>query len=402
MKKILSILFVILIAFIQTKAFAISNTDDGEDNVDPEDEILNQIDDMDFGDVESIIGSLPQEAQNILQNRSFTNYISDIALGNEEVTSTSILKQLTNAFFSAALASIITMCSILVVVMLLSLLNSLKSSFDSEGVATVAHFTCYLMICALISSSVVRVIGIGYEAISNMTAYTQGVFPILLGLLTALGSTFASGILQPAMTVLTTVIAGAFKDAVYPLAVSGTALSFVSNISDAVNLEGVTKLIKSVCQWIIGIVFTIFLGVITIQGMGYSAIDGISIKTMKYTIDKAVPVVGGLFSDTVDTVLGCSIIAKNALGIGGLMLLILIIAVPVINMLATIFSFRLTASLVQVISEEKIAKLLNDIASYLMLVVLIVICIGIMFFHNYLYSYMGGQFHCYDEVMIDE
>lgn len=390
MKKFLSILFVILISLIPINAFAAD--EDGEDDVDVQEEVLSQINGMDFSNVESIIGSLPQEAQNLLNNRSFTSYISDIALGNEEVSTTSILKQLANSFFSAALASIITMCSILVIVVLLSLLNSLKSSFNSEGVATVAHFTCYLMICALISSSVVRVIAIGYEAINSMTTYTQGIFPILLGLLTALGSTFASGILQPAMTVLTTVIAGTFKDAVYPLAVSGTALSFVSNISDAVNLEGVTKLIRSVCQWVMGIIFTVFLGVITIQGMGYSAIDGISIKTMKYTIDKTVPVVGGLFSDTVDTVLGCSIIAKNALGIGGLMLLILLIFVPVINMLATIFSFRLTASLVQVISEEKIAKLLNDIASYLMLVVLIVICIGIMFFITICIAIWAGNF----------
>jgi len=391
MKKGLSILFVIILAFIQLRAFAYEGNDDGDD-VNPEDEIMRQINDIDFTEIESTIGSLPDEAKNILDSRSFSKYIRDIALGNEEVSAESILKQLAKAFLSAAIASIITMCSILVVVILLSLLNTLKSSFDSEGVATVAHFTCYLMICALISSSIIRVITIGFEAISSMTAYTQGIFPILLALLTALGSTFASGILQPAMTILTTVIAEAFKGAVYPLAVSGTALSFVSNISDAVNLEGVTKLIKSVCQWVIGIVFTVFLGVITIQGMGYAAIDGVSIKTMKYTIDKTIPVVGGLFSDTVDTVLGCSIIAKNALGIGGLMLLILIIAVPVINMLATIFSFRLTASLVQVISEEKIAKLLNDIASYLMLVVLIVACIGIMFFITICIAIWAGNF----------
>ncbi len=391
MKRILGVLFVLVIMFFQSRAYAYSPPTKDE-TTDPENEIMSQINNMDFSAIESTIDNLPKEAQNILQNRTFVSYISDIALGNEEISATSILKELSSVFFSAALTSIITMCSILVIVILLSLLNTLRSSFDSEGVSSVAHFACYLMICALISSSVIRVVAIGNEAISNMTAYTQGIFPILLGLLTALGSAFASGILQPAMTVLTTVVAGAFQGAVYPLAVSGTALSFVGNISDAVNLEGITKLIKSVCQWVMGIVFTVFLGVITIQGMGYAAIDGISIKTMKYTIDKTIPVVGGLFSDTVDTVLGCSIIAKNALGIGGLMLLILIIAVPVINMLATVFTFRFTASLVQIISEDRVAKLLNDIASYLMLVVLIVICIGIMFFITICIAVWAGNF----------
>lgn len=392
MKKVICLIFIFVLVFLTgVKAYAF-DPPKSTTTSDSESEITNQINDMDFTDIENTIESMPKEAKNILNGRSFSSYISDIALGKEDISVSSILNQLSNVFMSSAITSIMTMSSILVVVILLSMLNTLKSSFNSEGVSTVAHFACYLMICALISSSVIRVISTGYEAVENMTAYTQGVFPILLGLLTALGSAFASGILQPAMTILTTTIAGTFKDAIYPIAVSGTALTFVSDISDAVNLEGITKLIKTVCQWVMGIVFTIFLGVITIQGMGYSAIDGISIKTMKYAIDKSVPVIGGLFSDTVDTVLGCSIIAKNALGIGGLMLLILIISVPVINMVATIFTFRLTASLVQIISEDRIAKLLNDIASYLMLTVLIVASIGIMFFITICITIWAGNF----------
>ena len=39
-------------------------------------------------------------------------------------------------------------------------------------------------------------------------------------------------------------------------------------------------------------------------------------------MDNFVPIVGGMFSDTVDTLVGCSLVVHNAVGVLGLVLLL--------------------------------------------------------------------------------
>ena len=61
----------------------------------------------------------------------------------------------------------------------------------------------------------------------------------------------------------------------------------------------------------------VFLGVMAIKGLSGAAIDGITFKTAKYTIDKMVPVIGGMFSDSLDTLMACGLMVKNGVGIVG-------------------------------------------------------------------------------------
>ena len=55
-------------------------------------------------------------------------------------------------------------------------------------------------------------------------------------------------------------------------------------------------------------------GVLSLEGTLTSSVDGITAKTTKAVVTSAVPVVGKILGETVDAVLGCSNILKNAVG----------------------------------------------------------------------------------------
>lgn len=71
---------------------------------------------------------------------------------------------------------------------------------------------------------------------------------------------------------------------------------------------------KSSVVWALGIVLTIFVGILSLEGTLTSSVDGITIKTTKAVVTSTIPVVGKLLGETVDAVLGCSNILKNAIG----------------------------------------------------------------------------------------
>ena len=79
------------------------------------------------------------------------------------------------------------------------------------------------------------------------------------------------------------------------------------------------------------IILTIFVGVVSLEGTMSSSVDGITAKTTKAIVSSAVPVVGKILGDAVDTVLGGGIILKNAIGLVGVIIVIGMCIAPILN-----------------------------------------------------------------------
>ena len=111
---------------------------------------------------------------------------------------------------------------------------------------------------------------------------------------------------------------------------------------------------------VLGIVLTIFVGVISLEGTLSSSVDGITAKTTKAVVSSAIPVVGKILGDAVDTVLGCGIVLKNAVGIIGVIVIIGICIVPILKLGILTIIYKLLATLTQAIADKKITSLLDE------------------------------------------
>lgn len=116
------------------------------------------------------------------------------------------------------------------------------------------------------------------------------------------------------------------------------------------------------------------------QGAGTSTVDGISIRTAKFASKNFIPIVGGIFSDTVDTIVGCSLILKNAIGFAGLLVVFLTTLFPVIKILALVFIYKFAGAVIQPLGEDAMVKCLNDMASHLTFIAITVSSVALMFF----------------------
>src|SRR5690606_38363121 len=145
-------------------------------------------------------------------------------------------------------------------------------------------------------------LNVGKNTIEQMTSFMQILFPPLLALLIGMGGIASSGVMQPATALLTGITGVFLNNVMIPLIFLSTILVLVSNISENISIENLSKLSRNICSWVLGIVFTIFIGVLSVQGIMAASFDGVSIRTTKYAIETFVPVVGKMFSQTVDVV----------------------------------------------------------------------------------------------------
>ena len=213
-----------------------------------------------------------------------------------------------------------------------------------------------------------------------MSDAMQVIFPMLLSLLAAVGGSVSSTVLQPAVLAASGTMTAIVRDVTLRLLLCAGAVTAICHLSDRIHLGRLASLLRDAANWTLGVCFTVFIGVMVVQGVSSAAIDGVSIRTAKYAIDNFVPVVGGMFSDTVDTLVGCSLLVKNALGVFALLVLLGALLTPLMQALASVLVFKVCAALLEPVADERLVACVGDLADVLMALFSALLCVGAMFF----------------------
>ncbi len=275
--------------------------------------------------------------------------------------------------------AISSMISILIIVVIHGILKTIIESLGNEETSKIAYFIQYLIIVTLVTTTFVDMLNIVIEAITNVINFMNLLVPILITLMLTTGSIITSGTTQGILLFVINIMGNLINFVIVPLILISTALSIVSNFSDKVHVDRLSKFIKSAIVWGLGVVLTIFVGTLSIEGTLSSSVDGLTAKTAKVAVSTFIPVVGKVMGDTVETVIGCAKILKNAVGAIGLVILISIIVLPIIKITIMWALIRLIAALCETVADNKIVKLFDAIADSYKILFGILISVSIMF-----------------------
>ena len=167
----------------------------------------------------------------------------------------------------------------------------------------------------------------------------------------------SASMLQPIILFIITFIGNFINTILIPATLISIALSIISNISDKVQIDKLPKFINSSVVWCLGIALTIFVGVSSLEGSITNGVDGLTVKTTKAAVSNFIPIVGKILGDSLDTVMSCSNILKNAVGIVGVIVIISICISPIIKLATLMGAYYLGSAICQPIADEKIVKL---------------------------------------------
>jgi stage III sporulation protein AE len=117
-----------------------------------------------------------------------------------------------------------------------------------------------------------------------------------------------------------------------------------------------------------------------VQGMGAAAFDGVTLRTAKYAVDNFVPIVGGMMADTMDTIIACALLVKNALGITGLALLAAACVAPMVKIIGCALVFKLCAAFVEPVADSALVDLMDDFSGVLVMLFTVLLAVAAMFF----------------------
>ena len=250
---------------------------------------------------------------------------------------------------------------------------------EHEASAKTARYAGMMLTMALLVSDLREHVALAGETVDRMAEWMQAIFPVLVTLLAAVGGTASSAFYQPAVIAAGGAMTTLVHQVTMPLAVSVAVLTMVGSLSEELRVSRLCRLFRQAANWTLGFGFTVFIGVMSVQGMSAAALDGVSIRTAKYAIDNFVPIVGGMFSDTVDTLVGCSLVVHNAVGVFGLLLLLGALLVPLLRTMCTLFLYRAAAAVVEPVSNSPLCRTIGGYADVFSLLFIIQLSVGAMF-----------------------
>lgn len=362
MKKI--ILLIVLILLLQTNpVFAESEEEIMETTKEKFD--INQF----IEDAESYTGEF-------LENTDLKQVLEQAIQGNidNKVIYGNILKLLGKEIN----LSIGTLVSILVIVVIHGILKSITDELENNNISQIIYFVQYILIVTLIMSNFTEMIKLVKETAEDLVGFINVLLPLLLTLMLYTGSITTSTILEPIILFAINLISNAIKNLLIPVVFIIVVFSIISKISEKVQIEKLSKFLRTGVVWVLGIVLTLFVGVVSLEGTLSSSVDGITAKTAKAAVSSVIPVVGKVLGDVVDSVLGCGVVLKNAVGLVGVIIIIGICIMPIIKIGILSIIYSLSSALIQPIADTKIVKLLEEMGGVFKILLGILCAISVM------------------------
>lgn len=337
-------------------------------------EIDGVIDELDFSGLEDVTLSIP----GIKEKAGIKETVIALASG-DTISAEEMVSGVLNAFMN----ELSGFGSLMVAIMLLVLLSALLSHTlidDGDSLGSLCRNACFVLILIPIVTLVVRELSHTQQTIVSMTQKMEKMLPMLLTLLTAVGGNASSAFLHPVVVAASGSMVFLAREVILRLVMCTCAVTTVNHLSDRMHLSRMAQLLRSAVCWLLGVSFTVFLGAMSLQGVCSASIDGVAIRAAKYAVDNFVPVVGGMFSDTMDTLVGCTLIVKNALGVASVLVLLSILLGPLLRTLAAVFVLKLSAALLEPVTDGDVVRAIGDFSRTLVLFLITMLCVGTMYF----------------------
>lgn len=298
----------------------------------------------------------------------------DISLAPSEVLRYILRLLLGEVYDGAKLMALVLAMSVLS-----SYLSGLKSGFGGAAVADCAFYACFTVISGIASAAFYEAALCASQAIENVAVFMRFIVPVLVTTLLTSGAAISAQTLEPTLLAIVEVAVWVIETVFIPGVMISTALNIVNGMSDKFKTDRMVKLLNSAVKWGLSVMLTVFVSLAGLKSIASAGADGLAVKLSKFAASNLIPMIGGILAESVETVLNCSVVIKNSVGILGIICLILIALRPVLKLGALLIIFRITAAVAEPVSEPKLITCISRLGDSISVLFSMIAAVTVMF-----------------------
>lgn len=319
------------------------------------------------------------EAEKVIPGFSVSEILSSLVKGENVFSVRGIFERVIGLLTEEVRDTLKLMLLFLALAVISTYIVNMQTSFGSGGVSDTAFFVCYAVTAGISAGAFADVAGCAEQALKNITLFMRVLVPLTLAGTAASGAALTATAFETAIIAVTEITQWAIVSVFVPLLMTAAGVSIVNNLSDRLKADKAADLLNKSVKWGLGIMLTLFVGVIGLQGIAAGNIDGLTVKVTKFAASNLIPVVGGILAETVETVMNCSAVIRNAAGIAGIIAIAVITLTPLLKIAACLLIFRISAAVIQPIADKRTVNCISALADGIACMFSMLAAVSVMF-----------------------
>ena len=361
MKRLVAIIFVLLI-FTPLNCYA-------EDN--SYEEIYRQ--QYESANLNDLQNSLPEDTKDFLNENGMDienpDWVNEISLEN-------VFTHILNFLKSGAKTPFAVGMGIFAVILISAALSGMEIGAPA---ANTALYATALSVAAVICVPLFSVLNASVNALQGCAVFMTSFVPVFAVIIATSGSVATSVSMSSLLLASSQALSFISNIVVIPLLSGVLSISLATSVSPILARSGIADGIKKLAFWIMSLLTTVFIGILSIQTAVNASADTLTLKTAKFIVGSSVPVAGTVLSEALTTVTASMGMIKSSVGIYG----VIACAAIFLPLLAELFIWRvvllLNATISDLFSLERISSLLRSVDTVISVVIGIILLTSAMF-----------------------
>lgn len=318
---------------------------------------ITSYDDFDYTQIQDIIDNVSLSNKNM----DFKSYVNGLVTGEEPFSFKNIFTDLKDSVKNEISGNLNMIIKLIGIAIVAAIFTNFSNIFQNNQVAETGFYIAYLLLFTLLASTFLVASNIASTVLSAVLHFMQALIPTyLLSIAFCAGSSTSLVFYESTILIITIVDAVLIK-IIIPMINIYMVIVLANNLSKEDLLSKLADLLSFLVKGALKSLLAMVVGVNTIQGLILPVADSVKSSLLLKT-SSAIPGIGNSLESVTKTVLGAGVLVKNAIGVAGLMVIVIICVVPIIKLGIITIIYKIGTAVVQPISDKRIISCIDSTA----------------------------------------
>ncbi len=312
------------------------------------------IENIDYEEIQQVIDDIMADENPM----DFGAYVERLMSGEETFSITGIGNQLLQSVKGEVKANIGTFARLISIALVAAIFTNLSMAFKNSQVSETGYYVTYLLMFSLLISSFITASMIASSAIEKILDFMKALVPAYFMSVGFCTGSATSLVFYQAALVIISIVDLILLKIVIPLINIYLVIVLANNLSKEDMLSRLGGLFETIIKWMLKSLLAAVLGFQAIQGMIVPIADQVK-RSALLKGASAIPGIGNTIGGVTETILGAGVLLKNAIGVAGLIVILVICAVPILKLAILTLIFKCGSAALQPISDKRIIECIS-------------------------------------------
>lgn len=312
---------------------------------------------------EDEIKELQQMLEEQLPNTSFSmmGYIKQLISGEEPFSITDVGNTIKEAIVEELMANTNLWKQCFFIALIAAFFSNFAMMFQNKQVGETGYYIGVLLLFSLLATAFVGVFSVAEQMLVMVVTFMKMLLPVYFMLTAASsGQGVASGGYQLALMVVA-LVNFIIKAVLLPVVKIYFFTVLINQLSKEDKFSKFLELLETGIRWTLKALLGLVTGLNAVEGLLLPTIQKVKQNALLKT-GEAIPVVGDLFSGVTETVLSVISLLRNAVGVAGVVAMLLLCFIPLVKLLVYAIVFRVEAALLQPMGGGQMCECMTGVS----------------------------------------